>query len=285
MRFFVALTALVAAVSALPDSLVRRGCGSPGWDPATSPQVEAAVKEQMELLAANATEGFTTLAAKNINVYWHTITTTTGTGSLTDAAIASQIRVLNNDFAGQYTFTLVSTDRTANSAWFNRAGPSSAEQTAMKRALRRGGAADLNVYTVGFTQGSGAGLLGYATFPSSYRRNPTDDGVVLLFSSLPGGSTANYNQGRTLTHEIGHWLGLFHTFQGGCSGTGDGVADTPPQASPSSGCPVGRDSCAGGGVDPIRNYMDYSFDSCMNNFTPGQYSRIAAQISLYRGIA
>lgn len=69
----------------------------------------------------------------------------------------------------------------------------------MKNQLRQGGKNALNVYTVGFASGSGEGLLGYSTFPSDYSSNPKDDGVVMLFSSVPGGSTENYNLGR-----VGH---------------------------------------------------------------------------------
>ncbi len=66
----------------------------------------------------------------------------------------------------------------------------------MKSQLRKGTAADLNVYSVGFNSGAAAGLLGYATFPSDYSGNPTDDGVVILYSSVPGGTAAPYNLGR-----------------------------------------------------------------------------------------
>jgi hypothetical protein len=151
----------------------------------------------------------------NVNVYFHVITNTSGAGNVSDTQIANQISILNDSYSGVtggantlYRFTLVSTDRTANNTWFTSTGGDSERQ--MKTALHRGGAADLNLYT----NGMGGGLLGWATFPWDYASDPVMDGVVCLYSSLPGGSTTNYNQGDTATHEVGHWVGLYHTFQG-----------------------------------------------------------------------
>ncbi|KAF5387934.1 hypothetical protein D9615_000124 [Tricholomella constricta] len=252
----------------------------------------AARKEDLRIVAAEkhfqankVTPSSFAVAAATIKVYFHVISkdTTAAGGNVAASQIQAQIDVLNEDFASTgLSYVLADTTRTVNSNWFVNVGPSKTLQTTMKNALRQGGAADLNVYSVGFQSAADNGLLGYATFPSSYASRPKDDGVVLLFSSLPGGSTTNYNRGQTLTHEVGHWVGLYHTFQGGCTGAGDSVSDTPPEASPSSGCPIGRDTCSGGGVDPIHNYMDYSYDACMTEFTPGQVTRLKSQMATYR---
>jgi hypothetical protein len=217
-----------------------------------------------------------------IDVYFHVITNSSGSGGVTDAQISSQISVLNAAYATTgWSFRLVATDRTANNTWYTAGYGSTAERN-MKQALRRGTAEDLNIYSANI----GGGLLGWATFPSSYASRSWDDGVVLLGASLPGGSASPYNLGDTATHEVGHWMGLYHTFQGGCvkSATGgDGVADTPAEKSPAYGCPVGRDTCRNiAGLDPIRNFMDYTDDSCMNTFSPGQDTRMDAQWTSYR---
>ncbi|KAI0269268.1 Metalloprotease [Gloeopeniophorella convolvens] len=228
-----------------------------------------------------------TAASSTVSVYFHVISkdSTAKGGSLSDDLIAAQIDALNDGYSGSgLSFTLANTTRTVNADWFNNVGPDASQQTTMKRTLRQGGAAALNLYSVGFVSGSGEGLLGYSTFPQDYSGNPTDDGVVFLFSSVPNGGTANYEQGKTVTHEVGHWVGLYHTFQGGCSGSGDQVSDTPAEASAASGCPTGRDTCSSAGVDPIHNYMDYSYDSCMNQFTTGQIARFKSQLSTYRSI-
>ena len=218
-------------------------------------------------------------SAPNVNVYFHVIHDDSGAqGQVTDRMIADQIAVLNAAYRGLATFTLASVDHTNNSRWF-ATGPGGAERR-MKEALHQGTADDLNFYT----NNAGGDLLGWATFPSSYRNAPLMDGVVVLYSALPGGGCCGsyaYDQGDTGTHEVGHWMGLYHTFQGGCNEPGDSVSDTPAEASPQYDC-VARDSCPAAGTDPIYNFMDYTADDCMDEFTPGQVTRARAQYELYR---
>jgi hypothetical protein len=205
-------------------------------------------------------------------------------GNVPASQIRAQIDVLNASYGGStggaatsFGFSLASIDRTTNPRWFNLRRDSRNER-AMKEQLRVGRARTLNIYTADLARK----LLGWATFPWEYRRDPVDDGVAILFSSLPGGAAAPYNEGDTTTHEVGHWLGLSHTFEGGCTKPGDHVGDTPAEASPAYRCPIGRDTCSAAGRDPVTNFMDYSDDACMFAFTRGQASRMSQAWSAYR---
>ncbi len=233
--------------------------------------------------AAKAPKGY----ARVVPVYFHVITkgASAADGNVSQARIDAQMRVLNKAFAGGYggartpfQFTLAGVTRTQNATWFSMGYNSQAERQA-KTALRQGGKDALNVYT---TDGAGDALLGWATFPSNVSSQFAKDGVVLNHGSLPGGSIETFNLGQTATHEVGHWVGLYHTFQNGCSETGDQVSDTPPMRSPTSGCPEGKDTCSAPGLDPIHNYMDYSADKCYSEFSAGQVGRMTEQFFHFR---
>jgi hypothetical protein len=214
-----------------------------------------------------------------INVYFHVVSsgTSVASGNVPDSMIAQQISVLNTAFGGSgYSFNLISTDRTTNATWYN--GCYGSAERKMKNALHQGTADDLNIYSCNPSNG----ILGYATFPSSYTRSPNLDGVVLLDQSMPGGTASPYNLGDTGTHEVGHWMGLYHTFQGGCTG-GDYVSDTAAESSAAYNCPQGRDTCTTlAGLDPITNFMDYTDDACMFEFSGGQNTRMTSQFDTYR---
>jgi hypothetical protein len=253
-------------------------CRTPKLNQQQMDAIEADVQMRM---ARRPSEGGSVLVTGGvINVYFHVINKGTGysNGDISAQMVADQISVLNAAYAPWgWSFNLVATTRTTNSTWYNTCDQSSTE-TAMKGALRQGSADDLNIYSCN----PGGGLLGWATFPSWYSGNPTDDGVVILYSSVPGGTAAPYHLGDTATHEVGHWMGLYHTFQGGCSKTGDYVSDTPAEQSAAFGCPAGRDTCRSTGVDPIENFMDYTDDACMYQFTAGQDARMDSMFSSYR---
>ncbi|MHA7813899.1 MAG: zinc metalloprotease [Phycisphaerales bacterium] len=230
-----------------------------------------------------------------IPVVVHIIERTNGTGSVSDARVHSQIEVLNEDFqaiAGtngapgtdvQIEFYLATEDpngnptsgitRSTNNTWYNDGG-------AYYNTLAWDTNRYLNIYT-----NNGGGALGYVpSLPQSGIAGSNSDRVVILHSTF--GRNAPYspfNLGRTVTHEVGHYLGLDHTFAGGCSNSytsGDLIVDTNPESSPTFGCPGSRTSC--GSSAPIDNYMDYSDDRCMNKFTPEQANRMRCSLINYR---
>lgn len=221
-----------------------------------------------------------------IPVWFHVIAASTSPrdGWVSARQLEQQLEVLNAAFAGSYggertgfRFEHAGTTRTVNADWF--AMETFESEMAAKTELRRGDATTLNIYI-----NSGGGYLGWAYYPKIVAGEPYQvlDGAVVHFGSLPGGRIRNYNLGQTATHEVGHWLGLAHTFEGGCTGHGDHVDDTPAQAVPTSGCPEGKDSCAAPGLDPIHNFMDYSYDSCYSEFTAGQAARAQSQYLHWR---
>lgn len=243
-----------------------------------------------------------------IPVVFHVIKKTDGTGHIPPELIQSQIDILNEDFNAltgtpgamgtnaKIQFVLAKRDPmgnpttginyVTNNTYYS--DPGSSGTNTMKRALRWDTSRYLNIYT---NNAGGGGILGYATFPSVEAGGP-EDGVVLNWvyvgRDAPGGEP--YNQGRTATHEVGHYLGLYHTFQGGCGTanspytSGDLIADTTPERTANYGCTPVASGCSGGGMKPIENYMDYSEDACMTKFTPEQVNRMRCSIMNYRWI-
>ena len=205
--------------------------------------------------------------------------------------VRNQLAVLNRAYAGgqsaanadtSFRFYLESFDRTRNERWYT-ATMFDPEERQLRRALHEGGRDALNLYfSAPHSPEAGTAVLGWSSVPWRAKGQPKLDGVTLHQASMPGGHFRDYNRGDTAVHEVGHWLGLFHTFEGGCSARNDLVADTPAEESPTMGCPARRDSCKASGLDPIHNFMDYSFDRCMYRFTPGQVDRMTDNWLAYR---
>jgi hypothetical protein len=259
----------------------RLGCGTPQLSQAEKDQVDLATNERSAALGVEARAA----GSVTIPVWIHVVNQGTGlsNGDVPSTMINQQITVLNNSCNGNtggantpFRFTLAGVTRRTNAALFNNC-ESSSYKAALK-SVRVGGAETLNIYTC-----NPASLFGWATYPSNYDWDPQGDGVVVHFGTLPGSTWAPFNTGDTGVHEAGHWLGLYHTFEGGCTPNNDKVSDTPAEKTAHWGCPVGLDSCPRrAGLDPITNFMAYTDDSCMYEFTSGQSSRMDVQHGTYR---
>jgi hypothetical protein len=234
-----------------------------------------------------------------IPVVVHVIQRTNGTGFINEDRVRSQIDILNEDFLAisgtlggggddaQIEFFLATEDPqgnptngitySTNNTWFNDNG-------SYWNTLAWDTDRYLNIYT-----NSASGALGYV--PDLPQGNgivgSNADRVVVLYSTFGRNAPfAPFNLGRTGTHEVGHYLGLYHTFNGGCHPpptartTATASATPTPSRAPTFGCPGARTSC--GSPDPIDNYMDYSDDFCMNKFTPEQVNRMRCTIEHYR---
>ncbi|PNS19973.1 hypothetical protein CAC42_7940 [Sphaceloma murrayae] len=225
--------------------------------------------------------------AIEVPTYFHILTKTSNAASITQKMIDDQLTSLNSAY-NPYSirFKLIDTTFTANDAW---AVASGSDMDAMKRALRKGTYNTLNLYFHSDLSGS---ILGTCTLPSDIgpgRPNPSiynADGCNVAAQTMPGGKISGYNLGKTAVHEVGHWLGLLHVFEGySCSGNGDFIGDTPMQSTSTDGCPTkpAKDSCPTlKGSDLVHNFMDYSTDACYERFTTGQMQRVRSLWAKFR---
>jgi hypothetical protein len=227
-----------------------------------------------------------------IPIVFHIVSSVASANNILPTMLQAQVDALNRMYNPiGFAFTLVDTTWTTNDAWAVGAGEAMDE---MKRALRRGTYSTLNIYFQSDLEGS---ILGKCSMPSQLgARTPAaavdpaayfDDGCSVNSGTMPGGPIFGYDQGMTAAHETGHWLGLFHTFEGySCGGDGDFIADTPAQSESTDGCPAGpppKDSCPGlPGADAVHNVMDYSTDACYTGFSPQQVERMRSMWALYR---
>ena len=274
------LVTLFAVAAALPAAAAPASpaftptCGAPQVDPATLARVKAIAEGAKDLPA---------FGTKTIKVAFHVLMANKTVGAVTDSQIQAQIDLMNERLAPTgFSFVLSRTHRTRNAKWYNACGLGTAHENKIKKRLARDPRHTLNIYSCKITgPGLPEGIIGFAYFPFMFPESHYLNGIVVDPDVLPAGSLDGYNVGLTAVHEAGHYLGLLHTFQGGCYDM-DWVADTPAQEQPSFSCDTSIDTCIGGGHDDVSNYMNYADDTCPDHFTPGQIDLMHQMVSTWR---
>ncbi|HEX8658067.1 MAG TPA: M43 family zinc metalloprotease [Hymenobacter sp.] len=268
-------------------------------DPALAQRMRNIDNQALQYAAQSKGTAQRTMASVTIPVVVHVLYNTAAQ-NVSDAQIASQIAVLNEDFqklnadvsktpsafAGlaanvNIAFTLAKRDPSGNATTGIQRKSTTITSWDTNDRMKSTATGGLNAWNSGqylniWVCNLSGGVLGYAQFPGG---GASTDGIVILTSAFGrnGSALAPFNQGRTTTHEVGHWLNLRHIWGDASCGT-DGVSDTPTQEAPNAGCPSFPSRSCGNTAsgDMFMNYMDYTDDKCMFMFSTGQSTRMNA---------
>jgi hypothetical protein len=202
-----------------------------------------------------------------------------GIGNVSDQVIQNQLTVLNATYSNTlFNFSIHSINRVNNFDWSTHSSSMSTAAIQMRQNLAINPIEILNFYICDLDPNEVTGVYGYATYPWMYQNDPWQNCVVVKYTTLPGGNHWWWNEGKAGTHEVGHFLGLIHPFEGACDPVSqdDLVSDTPKQSFTNENkCNSNEDSCPlEPGLDNIHNYMVYSPDNCRYEFTSGQIDRM-----------
>ncbi|KAM0328543.1 hypothetical protein ACHAQA_004950 [Verticillium albo-atrum] len=279
------LSHVLPLLSALAGTVAAKGlCATEDPSPATLAFLSKL--QQQESRGGGALSRRQQSGNLTVSVHMHAVTSPGQDDLIPESQLQQQFAVLASSFAPSgIHLVLAGQTRTVDAA-FARGPLGQPEDGGFEGFLRRTRAGDygtLNVYFYTDMDPGVSGICNLPAFGGAEEPYIWYDPCHILAATMPTADAGDDDdatdrfQGKTAVHEVGHWFGLLHTFNGlTCNPFGgDMVDDTPQESVATTGCPVGKDSCPDQpGLDPIHNYMDYSSDSCLTEFTPGQAFRM-----------